>query len=199
MTDEDQYVRLHAVRAAARFIELMPTLVRCVSDSRWRVRQAAVKALAGFGTTGINELYRCLVTTSDTYSSEQIADEIQLGGIMHDLVAGLASTGADYELAIAVCRKMVNMGKTSLLITALATSRSPQVRVALMHELIDRSLRGSAGGDRSAGRNRNWRGARNRPVLRCDRMAAARHERGEAPPRCTTSCSTSSTTSTPSS
>lgn len=137
MTDEDQYVRLHAVRAAARFIELMPTLVRCVSDSRWRVRQAAVKALAGFGTTGTNELYRCLVTTSDTYSSEQIANEIQLCGIMHDLIACLASTGADYELALDVCRKLVKMGKVSLLITALATSRSPQVRVVLMQELSE--------------------------------------------------------------
>jgi HEAT repeat protein/predicted transcriptional regulator len=136
MTDEDQYVRLHAVRAAARFVELMPTLVRCVSDSRWRVRQAAVKTLGGFGSTGINELYRCFASTSDTYSREQIADEIQLGGIMQDLVAGLASSGADYDLAIAVSRRMVDMGKTSLLITALATARTPKVQVALMHELV---------------------------------------------------------------
>ena len=135
--DENEFVRLHAVRAAALYIELMPELVRCISDSRWRVREAAVQTVAGFGTSGINELYRYFAATSDVYSSEQIADEIQRAGIIGDLVAALASTGADYDLAIAACNKMVSMGKTSMLTTALATSRSSEIRVALMYALME--------------------------------------------------------------
>lgn len=136
LCDENEFVRLHAVRAAAPYIELMPDLVRCLSDSRWRVREAAVKTVAGFGATGINELYRHFAATSDAYSSEQIADEIQRAGIIRDLVAGLASGGADHDLAIAACDKMVSMGKTSMLITALATSHSSEIRVALMYALM---------------------------------------------------------------
>jgi len=136
LDDENEFVRLHAVRAAGRYIELMPDLVRRLCDSRWRVREAAVKTIAGFGPTGINELYRHFATTSDVYSCDQIADEIQRAGIIRDLVAGLASAGGDHDLAVAACNKMVRMGKTSMLITALATSHSPEIRVPLMYALM---------------------------------------------------------------
>lgn len=138
LRDENEFVRLHAVRACADryYVEIIPDLVRRMSDPKWRVREAATKALTVFGVNGVDELYKFFVTTSDQYSSEQISEEIQRTGLTQDLVAALVSK-EDSELATAVCQKMTILGKTSLLNTALLSPGVPtDARLLLMEALM---------------------------------------------------------------
>ncbi len=139
LRDDNEFVRLHAVRACAdrRYAEIIPDLVRRMSDPRWRVREAAAKALTTFGVSGVDELYKHFVGTTDQYSSEQISEEIQRAGLTQDLVAALVSD-KDAELAAVVCQKMAILGKTSLLYSALLSPGvAPEARLQLMEALAE--------------------------------------------------------------
>jgi hypothetical protein len=128
---------LHAVRACAdrSYSELIPSVVKRLSDKKWRVREAAVRTLSVFGSSGTNELYRYFISTNDLYASEQIAEGIQRGGLVPDLTAALTSSVEDAGLARAVFEKMAILGKTSLLITTVASVTKPQAQIALMESL----------------------------------------------------------------
>jgi hypothetical protein len=52
------------------------------------------------------------------------------------VVSSLVPGNADFALAEAVCRKMVQMGKTSLLLNALASSGVPDEARAVMMDAI---------------------------------------------------------------
>lgn len=138
LSDENDFVRLHSVRACQDryYADLVPDMIRRLSDTRWRVREAAVKALAAFGASGSNELYRYFVATKDQYVSEQITEEIQRSGLTADIVAALAHGGEDRDLALAVAKKMVLMGKSSLLTGAVAGLQEPEPRILLMDALM---------------------------------------------------------------
>jgi HEAT repeat protein len=138
LSDENDFVRLHSVRACQDryYSELVPDMIRRLSDTRWRVREAAVKALAAFGASGSNELYKYFVATKDQYVSEQITEEIQRSGLTADIVAALAHGGEDRDLAMAVAKKMVLMGKASLLTAAAAGLVEPEPRILLMDALM---------------------------------------------------------------
>ena len=121
MQDADEFVRLHAVRACADpyYSGLTSDLARRLIDSRWRVREAAVKTLATFGQAGRRELARFFLDTKDRYACEQIADEMQRSGIIVEMLPGLGSQNGEFALSHDVCAKMVSMGKTSLLTDVL--------------------------------------------------------------------------------
>ncbi len=138
LEDENEFVRLHAVRACADryYAEIVPDLVKRISDKKWRVREAATKALTVFGVSGVDELYKFFVGTADQYCSEQISEEVQRTGLTQDLVAALASP-QDAQLAQAVCQKLTLLGKTSLLNTALLSTGVPvESRLLLMEALM---------------------------------------------------------------
>jgi HEAT repeat protein len=130
-------VRLHAVRACGHrtYTALIPDIVARLTDMRWRVREAAVGALALVGPEGLDEMYRFFVSCPDAFACEQITEEIQRKGLVEDLVAALMAGGEETDLGRAVCQKMSMMGKTSLLISALASVVAPDVRIALMESL----------------------------------------------------------------
>jgi len=138
LVDENDFVRLHSVRACQDryYAELVPDMVKRLSDTRWRVREAAVKALAAFGTSGSNELYKYFISTKDQYVSEQISEEVQRSGLTADLVAALTHGGEDRDLAMAVAKKLVLMGKASLLTAAVAGLVQPEPRILLMDALM---------------------------------------------------------------
>ena len=137
LADDNDFVRLHAVRASADrfYVQLVPDIVARLSDVKWRVREAAVRSLLTFGTSGSNEVYKLFIHTQDPYVSEQISDEIQRGGLVQDLVAALKAGGEDAQLASSVCEKMARMGKRALLTLALATIQDAGARVQLMDAL----------------------------------------------------------------
>lgn len=120
--DENEFVRLHAVRSCADpyYSALIPDVVCKLADTKWRVREAAVKTLAAFGREGRTQLAAYFLDTTDLYASEQIVDEMQRGGIISELLPVLGSDGPDSSLMMQVCSRMVSMGKTSLLTELLA-------------------------------------------------------------------------------
>jgi hypothetical protein len=122
MQDENEFVRLHAVRSCADpyYTELIPDVVQRIGDAKWRVREASVKTLATFGNEGRTQLANYFLSTPDTYASEQIVEEMQRGGIIGDLLPGLGSEGPESWVVMKVCSKMVRMGKTSLLTELLS-------------------------------------------------------------------------------
>jgi HEAT repeat protein len=139
--DESEFVRLHAVRAAGDtfYLDLMPDLAERLTDVRWRVREAAARALAELGVGGKRELYSQFVGTADRYATEQMADEIQRVGAVDDIIAALSSGGEEADLAEAVARKLVLAGKTSLLTSAAISSGvPPEARVAVLEALMGR-------------------------------------------------------------
>ena len=138
LTDENEFVRLHAARAGADrlFTPLVPDLLRRLEDEKWRVREAAARSLRAMGREGFDELLKLFVATADRYTADQIIDEIQRSGTVEDVVSSLVPGNPDFSLAEAVCRKMVQMGKTSLLINALSSSGVPDEARAVMMDAI---------------------------------------------------------------
>lgn len=136
--DENEFVRLHAVRMCADryYGDLIPEVLKCMADTRWRVREAAVKTLGAFGVAGLSELYKYFVSTGERYESEQIAEEIQRTGMVDSLLTALGSGGETSRLAEAVCRKLTVMGKTSLLTNAVAQRIPTEARLLLMEALM---------------------------------------------------------------
>ncbi len=137
MRDENEFVRLHAVRACGHraYADLVQEVVARLTDTRWRVREAAVGTLARFGPAGLDELYRYFVTCPDAFACEQITEEIQRKGLVDDLVASLMAGVDEAALARGVVQKMAMMGKTSLLIDALAATSHAEARISLMESL----------------------------------------------------------------
>ncbi|HLW55114.1 MAG TPA: HEAT repeat domain-containing protein [Candidatus Angelobacter sp.] len=129
LLDPDEFVRLHTVRACADryYTELLQDIVRRMTDDRWRVREASVKTLAAFGMTGRQQLAQGFLDTSDRYASEQIAEEMQRGGIVAEMLPALGSANGNMPQASNVFFKLVRMGKTSLL-TDLLTQETRMSR-----------------------------------------------------------------------
>ena len=138
LNDENEFVRLHATRACADrlFLPIAADLLRMLEDPKWRVRESAARALRAMGREGFDELLRRFVGTEDRYTAEQIIDEIQRSGTVEDVVSSLVPGNPDFALAESVCRKMVKMGKTSLLLNALASSGVPDEARAVMMDAI---------------------------------------------------------------
>jgi HEAT repeat protein len=137
LKDENEFVRLHSVRACADryYMDLIPEVTHLMKDPKWRVRESAAKAIAEIGG-GLSDLYREFITTSDLYESEQIAEQIQRGGLMPHIVAELHEGGEPRQRAFAVCQKLAILGKTSLLSMILASPElGDEVRVQIIQAL----------------------------------------------------------------
>ena len=115
--DENEFVRLHAVRAAADpcYPELLPVLLERMTDRRWRVREAAVRAVSGRGAEARQMLFREFAASTDRYESEQITEELERSGLVRQVLGELGEGGKKGEVAMAVCRRMVAVGRTALL------------------------------------------------------------------------------------
>ncbi len=139
LADENEFVRLHTVRVCNDpfYSDLVPDIVRCLADNKWRVREGAAQTLSAFGHRGANELYRYFIVAKDRYAAEQITEEIQRTGMIRTLLEELSGGGEEAGLAQDVCRKMTLMGKTTLLTQAVAANIAPEVRILLMEALME--------------------------------------------------------------
>lgn len=137
LRDDNEFVRLHAVRACADpyFVELIPDLISRLTDVKWRVREAAVASLNRMGLDGREELFKFFVECSDQFASEQISEELQRMGVLPEIVASIAHGGDAGLLAQSVADKLVALGKTSVLLSTMAISESSSATVALMEAL----------------------------------------------------------------
>ncbi len=134
LRDENEFVRMHTLRAIRHrsFEELADDVLERLSDTKWRVREAAVQTLAAIGSVGLDKLLKFFVDCTDQYACEAIADEIQRGGYVRDLLAAIANQHDDAGLALAACDKLTMLHKTSVLTAALATVTNTRVQVALI-------------------------------------------------------------------
>jgi hypothetical protein len=119
LEDSAWFVRLHAVRSLVRdrFFSAADRISRALTDPNWRVREAGVRTLRGFGRPGLDLLTAHFLDTRDRYSREQVADEFQRAGLIPELLTRCAETGNGREKA--VLRNMAEMGKTSYMISVL--------------------------------------------------------------------------------
>lgn len=137
LQDDNEFVRLHAVRACAHsfYRPLIPDLLLRVTDVRWRVREAAVRSLIALTPQGLDELYHFFISSRDKYACEQISEELQCRGLVRALVHDLASSSASALLSLAVCRKMVLLGYTSMLIAELGKVTRPELQISFTEAL----------------------------------------------------------------
>jgi HEAT repeat protein len=106
--DEIWYVRLHAVRSAGKqfFKEFVLPVSACLTDSQWRVREAAASVLASSGRAGVIHLFHILLTTEDVYAREQIVERLEVSGVIADMIAVYGDAGHELETRVldAVCK-----------------------------------------------------------------------------------------------
>jgi hypothetical protein len=137
LKDEDEFVRLHSVRACADtyYAELIPGLLECVTDRKWRVREAAVRTIATFGAEGIRQLQLLFLNTTDRYASEQIAEELQRSGMLLQVLSALAEPGTEEaKLAERVCARIAGIGMVSLITDSVLCGEGP---LPLRRALLD--------------------------------------------------------------
>jgi len=139
LEDDTWFVRLHTARAiTSRFyISLVPALAKRLTDAHWLVREAAVHSLGQMGDVGINESFRAFLTTRDTYAAEQIAETLQRDGTLVNMLSSLTqiSSEQEYQRARAVARRMIQLGKTTLLQSYLVVPSPRTLKLMLIEEL----------------------------------------------------------------
>lgn len=134
LEDENEFVRLHSVRAvaAAGCWALLPALAARTTDTRWRVREAAVRVLARSGERAQELLLKEFVRSTDRYESEQITEELQRSGLAQRVLGRLTGDTAEAALPLAVCKRMIEIGRTSMLRDELFHGTNDALRLILM-------------------------------------------------------------------
>jgi HEAT repeat protein len=133
--DVEWFVRLHAVRALGEKgnSDSAPLLAKQLTDSHWRVREAAAHALMRCGEAGREQLLSSFLRTQDAYAQEQIAEELQISGVISELIERCSEKDAMQELEL--IRKMIKIGKTSHIESLLCEQIDPPGREIILAEL----------------------------------------------------------------
>lgn len=128
LEDAQWFVRLHAVRALAKrkFLSQAPQIALRLTDPHWMVRESAARTLLVFGRVGSEQLSSHFLSTQDRYSQEQIADEMQRAGLIPNLMVQYAGETESTEGR--VLEQLVQMGKTSNMVSVLQTSSDQRLR-----------------------------------------------------------------------
>lgn len=136
LEDREWFVRLHATRALAECASFpIDTLGSRLVDSNWRVREAAAQALTAQGQRGVRFLLTHFRATSDRYSREQVAEQIERLGLIPSLVAAFGDLGATEETQF--IEGMVRLGRTASLRAGLQSAPEYK-RSGLLAELRQR-------------------------------------------------------------
>ena len=132
--DSAWFVRLHAVRALRhqRFAPLSLVSQR-LTDPNWRVREAAAQTLAARGRSGLEVLLEHFLATSDRYSQEQVAEQVERAGLLPSLLAAYGEPGRKLETCFLA--EMVMRGFGDILLPALQKDVPLEGLGALAQEL----------------------------------------------------------------
>lgn len=136
LRDPIWFVRLHACRALADdfFLPLARDVATCLNDQNWLVREAAVKSLSAMGEAGLEIITDAFITTTDRYSAEQIAEEIQRNGLIEQALLNCDSHD-DLEHARSLTRRLVLLNKTSMLQAYVMGPVPYQIKEMLIKEM----------------------------------------------------------------
>jgi HEAT repeat protein len=135
MNDENEFVRLHAVRASGdrHLVDLVPSLAERLDDDSWRVCEATIKSLLVFGDKGQEVLFHHFIASESEHACEQLADELQRSGIVSSLLATCARDG-HFDRTAAVFRKLTMLQKDTMLLHAIA---SPDLDAAIRLNVLN--------------------------------------------------------------
>ena len=151
--DKEWFVRLHACRALddRAYLSIAPALMGCLTDPHWLVREAATKTLLKMGDLGAERIILSFIQGRDLYSAEQICEEMERSGMIFGLLESLeapdsrmdelsitrtgSSSDAERFQATGVVRRMVTLGKVTMLLTFLRSPVRPEQKLGLIHEL----------------------------------------------------------------
>jgi HEAT repeat protein len=155
LEDEAWFVRMHATRAAAHklYLPLAAEVVQRLTDPNWLVREAASKALIQMGDLGADFVLEAFIHSQDPYTNEQICEELQRSGLLVTMLDNIPSLGASavlrdsalmdssvaderYTLALLVVRKMVAVGKITMLLMLLRGPIRSDIKLLLLRELM---------------------------------------------------------------
>ncbi len=136
LQDEAWFVRLHACRAGAGkfFLPIAPAVAQRMTDPQWLVREASVRSLREMGEFGVEHIYRTFLTSEDRYAAEQIAEEIQRSGMLAELLANIETEEQRME-AMLTARRMVSIGKVTMLLAYLMSPVHSSLKLMLIREL----------------------------------------------------------------
>ncbi|MGH9782966.1 MAG: HEAT repeat domain-containing protein [Terriglobia bacterium] len=157
LEDEAWFVRMHATRAAAdkMYLPLAPDVVQRLTDSNWLVRESAAKTLTQMGNMGVDFVLEAFINSQDRYANEQICEELQRGGLLIAMLDSLPAGGTRAALtdsallggitlspeeerraiAIQVVRKMVSVGKITMLLMLLRGPIRADVKLLVLRAL----------------------------------------------------------------
>ena len=134
LDDGEWFVRLHATRALAKCrVCPLEALGRRLTDTHWRVREAAARAISARGPEGVNFLLSHFQATDDRYSREQVVEQLERTGLIPSLLAGFEEPGAGEEPRF--IGEMVGTGNTAVLRSA--TQNAPEHGYGALAELQD--------------------------------------------------------------
>ncbi|MGO9274769.1 MAG: HEAT repeat domain-containing protein [Terriglobia bacterium] len=161
--DEVWFVRLHAARALAhpRFQFLTGRVARLLTDSHWRVREAATQTLIALGDVGVSELighffgdpgrdeargsgHRRAPHSPDLYSREQIAEQMQRAGLLY-VLADHYDEWASRDGSTAVSQ-LARSGQGAYLLAVLDDARRRVPRTARVDAEMELAAEMASGG-----------------------------------------------------
>ena len=113
LDDSEWFVRLHATRALAECrVFPLEALGRRLTDTHWRVREAAAQAIGAHGQEGVNFLLAHFHATDDRYSREQVVEQLERAGLIPSLLRASDEPGAGEEPRFV--GEMMHVGRTAL-------------------------------------------------------------------------------------
>lgn len=130
--DKEWFVRLHAARAFAKrkYESRAHFIAGRLCDSQWMVREATARTLFSFGREGLRQLCDHALTTTDRYSKEQIADELQRAGLIPQLLSQYAQNGKGQEFRL--LEQLADLGKTSYILESVEGSPERHLRTKFL-------------------------------------------------------------------
>lgn len=138
LDDPEWFVRLHAVRSlgGAPRPGLLDSVTQTLTDSNWRVREAASRTLLQWGGPGIRRLLEHFLVTDDPYSREQIAELLERAGLISRLLRRRGEEGD--ERGCGMIEAFVGRDKVGALLTTIEALDGERQRT-----LLDRLAKGN--------------------------------------------------------
>jgi len=114
LEDSEWFVRLHATRALAKCrIFPLKALGHRLTDTNWRVREAAAQVIGARGQEGVKFLLAHFRATDDRYSREQVVEQLERAGLIPSLLTAFDPAGGGEETRF--IPEMVRVGRTAVL------------------------------------------------------------------------------------
>ena len=138
LQDAQWSIRREALQTLAQRPGLLPMAEAqgFLTDPHRMVRQAALRALLAYGREGVSKLYEQFLETEDESLREQILEELEHSGLILSLLQNYGESPGNLETR--VVDRLVTMGATRYLHTALSNSSGRQLLQILFEKLGER-------------------------------------------------------------